>query len=106
VMGDFNDTWESPTLQKIVGSGPSALQLSLSESEIKSLITYNKEPHRSMIDFILCSPAMAKQFVPGSYRSVPGEVKTSGSDHNPVTAWFQLDSVSSSTGSLSQVPLH
>ncbi len=91
LMGDFNDTWESPTLKTIVGSGPSALALPLSEAASKSLITYNEEPHRSMIDFILCSPAMAKQFVPGSYRTIPGGVKTSGSDHNPVVAWFQLN---------------
>ena len=90
LMGDFNDSWESPTLKTIVGTGATALQLPLAESVIKSLITYNKEPFRSMIDFILCSPAMAKQYVPGSYRTVPGEVKTSGSDHNPVTAWFEL----------------
>jgi len=90
LMGDFNDNWESPTLQTIVGTGPAALKLPLSEPVIKSLITYNKEPYRSMIDFILCSPALAKQYVPGSYRTVPGEVKTSGSDHNPVTAWFNL----------------
>lgn len=90
LMGDFNDTWESPTLKTLIGSGPSALSLPLSEPEIKSLITYNKEPRRSMIDFILCSPAMAKQYVPGSYRTIPGTVKSSGSDHNPVTAWFSL----------------
>ncbi len=90
LMGDFNDIWGSPTLETIVGSGPMALKLPLSEPAIKSLITYNREPRRSMIDFILCSPAMAKQFVPGSYRTIPGEVKTSGSDHNPVTAWFQM----------------
>lgn len=91
LMGDFNDSWESPTLKTIVGSGPTALKLPLAEPVIKSLITYNREPHRSMIDFILCSPAMAKQYVSGSYRTVPGEVKTSGSDHNPVTAWFKLN---------------
>ena len=89
LMGDFNDNWESPTLKTIVGSGPTALQLPLSEPAIKSLITYNKEPYRSMIDFILCSPALASQYVPDSYRTIPGEVKTSGSDHNPVTARFE-----------------
>lgn len=91
LMGDFNDQWESPTLKTIVGSGPMALRLPLSEPKIKSLITYNKEPRRSMIDFILCSPALAKQYVAGSYRTIPGGVETSGSDHNPVVAWFQLN---------------
>ncbi|MGI9428454.1 MAG: endonuclease/exonuclease/phosphatase family protein [Bythopirellula sp.] len=91
LMGDFNDQWESPTISTIVGSGPTALSLPLPEAKIKSLITYNKEPYRSMIDFILCSPAMARRYVAGSYRTIPGEVKTSGSDHNPVTAWFALE---------------
>lgn len=91
IMGDFNDVWESPTMKNIAGSGPTAMQLPLTETAIKSLITYNREPHRSMIDFILCSPTMAKQLVPGSYRTIPGAVKTSGSDHNPVTAWFELE---------------
>ncbi len=90
LMGDFNDIWGSPTLTTIVGSGSTALHLPLSETAIQSLITYNKEPRRSMIDFILCSPSMAKRYVAGSYRTVPGSVKTSGSDHNPVTARFQL----------------
>ncbi len=90
LMGDFNDQWGSPTLKTIVGSGPTALKLPLAETAIKSLVTYNREPHRSMIDFILCSPAMAQRLVPGSYRTVPGDVKTSGSDHNPVTAWFEM----------------
>jgi len=90
LLGDFNDLWQSPTLKTIVGSGSTALQLPLPELKRKSLITYNREPHRSMIDFILCSPALAKQYVPGSYRTLPGDVKSSGSDHNPVTAWFQL----------------
>lgn len=90
LMGDFNDTWDSPTLKTIVGTGANALQLPLAEAAIKSLITYNNEPHRSMIDYILCSPAMARQFVSGSYRTLPGDVESSGSDHNPVVAWFQL----------------
>ncbi|MEM8946817.1 MAG: endonuclease/exonuclease/phosphatase family protein [Planctomycetota bacterium] len=91
LMGDFNDLWGSPTLETIVGTGATALQLPLSEAAIKSLVTYNREPRRSMIDFILCSPAMAKQYVPGSYRTVPGSVEKTGSDHNPVVAWFELN---------------
>ena len=90
-MGDFNDQWDSPTLKTIVGSGSTALQLPLSEAEIKSLVTYNREPHRSMIDFILCSSTMAKACVPGSYRTVPGSIEATGSDHNPVVAWFELE---------------
>jgi len=89
LMGDFNDRWGSPTMTTIIGSGPAAMKLPLSEPRIQSLITYNRAPWQSMIDFILCSPSMAKRYVAGSYRSVPGSVKTSGSDHNPITAIFQ-----------------
>ncbi len=91
LMGDFNDTWHSMTLKTIVGAGSTALKLPLSEPEIKSLISYNREPHRSMIDFILATPAMSKQYVEGSYRTIPGEQKSSGSDHNPVVAWFEME---------------
>ena len=91
LMGDFNDTWDSSSLKTLVGKGPTALKLPLSEPEIKSLVTYNKGDFQSMIDFILCSPAMAKEYVPGSYRSIPGSTETTGSDHNPVTAWFEME---------------
>lgn len=90
LMGDFNDQWQSASLNTLVGTGPSAMKLPLSEEAIASLITYNKPPHLSMIDFILCSPAMAKTYIGNSYRSLPGEEQVSGSDHNPVTATFHL----------------
>ena len=42
-----------------------------------------------MIDFALASPAMAKRYVPKSYRIfVDGGPAGTGSDHNPVTARF------------------
>jgi len=53
-------------------------------------VTYNQKPTLSMIDFILASPAMAKRYVPQSYRIVPGSPETTGSDHNPVTARFRV----------------
>lgn len=90
VMGDFNDTWQSKSLQTIVGTEEMAMTLPLDEAKIDSLITFNHEPHRSMIDFILCSPAIAKRYVPGSYRAIPGSIETTGSDHNPVSARFSL----------------
>ena len=53
-------------------------------------ISYNREPHRSLIDFILASPAMTGCYRKGSCRIVPGGITTSGSDHNPVVAVFDL----------------
>jgi len=43
-----------------------------------------------MIDFILCSPAMAKCYVPGSFRIVQGTEETIGTDHNPVIVRFKI----------------
>lgn len=90
VAGDFNDTWESDALKKIVGAGPSAFTCFMTELSEGERITYNKAPYRSMIDFILCSPAMAAAYQPGSYRVIPGSVENSGSDHNPISAAFRL----------------
>ena len=54
-------------------------------------ITYNKEPYRSMIDFLLVSPAMADMYVKGSYEiHLQATVASGGSDHNPVVATFKL----------------
>ena len=56
----------------------------------KDRITYNKEPYRSMIDFIFASPAMAKLYEKGSYEILPGGPSQTGSDHNAVIARFRL----------------
>jgi endonuclease/exonuclease/phosphatase family metal-dependent hydrolase len=93
VLGDFNDTFDSETLKTIVGSGATALvcpSMQPGRKPANHPETYNLEPFRSMIDFILCSPAMDKSYVDGSYHVVPGGPDTSGSDHNPVTARFKL----------------
>lgn len=90
VCGDFNDTWESPSLEVIRGSGDRALSCQARELPSEQQITYNKEPYRSMIDFIFCSPALAADYVPGSYRIHAGSVASHGSDHNPVVAQFRL----------------
>ena len=91
VMGDFNDIWKSEVMQAIVGKGSNALSMPLSEASMKSQITYNQGPYKSMIDFILSSPAMSRRYLKGSYRTIPGSVGTSGSDHNPVSAIFLLN---------------
>lgn len=90
VCGDFNDTWDSAALRAIVGRGSTAMKCFAEEIPKKEQISYNKEPYRSMIDFILCSPGLAQRYVPGSYQIHPGTVKSSGSDHNPVSARFKM----------------
>jgi endonuclease/exonuclease/phosphatase family metal-dependent hydrolase len=90
VMGDFNDTWESKSLQTIVGSGPRALWSVASELGEPLPDTYNRGEFHSMIDFMLCSPAMRQAYVKGSCRVEPGSVETTGSDHNPLVARFRV----------------
>ncbi len=90
VCGDFNDTWNSTTLKTIVGEGSTAMHCFASELTKEQKITYNKEPYRSMIDFILCSPALARGYVKGSYAVQLGSVESTGSDHNPVSARFKI----------------
>lgn len=89
ICGDFNDTWESRPMKIIRGEGKTALR-SFQSDLPKETPTYNREPYRSMIDFILCSPAMAEYYEPKSCRVITGNVKSSGSDHNPVLVRFNL----------------
>jgi endonuclease/exonuclease/phosphatase family metal-dependent hydrolase len=90
VMGDFNDTPESQTLKTILGQGSVALWSAGSDLKDGSLVSYNEGEFRSVIDFILCSPAMQKQYVKDSFHIPQGSIATTGSDHNPVTATFRL----------------
>jgi len=88
ICGDFNDTFDSKPLKALRGEGETALRDFLADVP-KDAVTYNKAP-RSMIDFILASPAMGGCYVAKSYRIVPGTIETVGSDHNPVVAKFNL----------------
>ena len=91
ICGDFNDTKDSDAVKVIQGSGATAMHELYGEIPESDQITYNKEPYRSMIDFILVSPAMKKRFVTGSNGILPGTVESSGSDHNPVSARFRME---------------
>lgn len=91
VCGDFNDEIGSPTLQTILGEGENKLASFFDDHPLAERITYNQEPYRSMVDFILASPAMAKSYEQGSYRIFPGSPAKTGSDHNAVVARFRID---------------
>lgn len=90
VLGDFNDVWGSPTLNTIVGSGETALWSAATELGPNLPDTYNQGEFHSMIDFLLCSPALAKRHVSGSTHILPGSPEETGSDHNPVWATFRV----------------
>lgn len=89
ICGDFNDTFDSASVKALRGGGAGALRDFLSDLP-KGTITYNREPTKSMIDFILVSPAMGQRYVAKSYRVEPGSIESTGSDHNPVVAKFNL----------------
>lgn len=94
VCGDFNDYWDSRSLEIIRGSGATELRCPGTSLSEKARITYNREPkYWSMIDFIVCSPAMLARYVDDSYRIIPapGSVEESGSDHNPSVATFDFN---------------
>lgn len=91
VMGDFNDTPESQTISTIVGADTGALWSVATDLADPELVTYNTKPYRSIIDFILCSPAMRRQYIQGSTRVPQGSIETTGSDHNPIASTFRLE---------------
>jgi endonuclease/exonuclease/phosphatase family metal-dependent hydrolase len=90
LCGDYNDTLDSEPVQAMIGQGSGKLSCFVEDVPADQRITYNQEPYRSMIDFILASPAMGKLYRQGSYRILHGSVSSSGSDHNPVIAQFDL----------------
>ena len=91
VTGDFNDTPESETIKTIVGAGTNALWSAGSDLNDPAAVSYNQGEFRSVIDFMLCSPAMQKEYVKGSFQIPQGAVETTGSDHNPIKATFKLN---------------
>ncbi len=89
ICGDFNDTFDSEPVERLVGSGATKLSAFFDDLPDDKRITYNRS-YLSMIDFILASPEMATNYVPKSYDVILGTVETSGSDHNLVSAQFKL----------------
>ncbi|MEK6642731.1 MAG: endonuclease/exonuclease/phosphatase family protein [Planctomycetota bacterium] len=89
VLGDFNDTWDSAAMKAIRGDASGELKGFVQDAP-KEYRTFNSGEFTDPIDFILASPAMAKRYVPKSYRIPQGTVESSGSDHNPVVAQFKL----------------
>ncbi len=90
VCGDFNDLIDSEPLKMMLGHGETALKTFHEDGATEPRITFTREPYRSMIDYILCSPAMAKCYVPKSYRVIEAPAETPGSDHNPVVVQFRI----------------
>ena len=64
VIGDFNDTPESKSIQTVIGSGPTAMWSAMTDlGPNPKFITYNEGDFKSIIDFMLCTPAMHERFM-------------------------------------------
>ncbi|KAA3612879.1 MAG: hypothetical protein DWQ01_04025 [Planctomycetota bacterium] len=81
LAGDFNDTPESPTLKAILQTGLVDACASTDK------VSYNQKPYRSRIDFLLMSPALAKDLKKAEIQE--DETVLKASDHNPVWAEFR-----------------
>lgn len=89
LTGDFNDTLDSPSLKTILGSGAKAMWAAPTTDTPDSILDPEQagwEP----IDFITCSPALAKLYVEGSCQKMRAPADMDGSDHDPVFARFRL----------------
>jgi endonuclease/exonuclease/phosphatase family metal-dependent hydrolase len=92
VTGDFNDTADSTSIQTIVGAGPTAMWSAMTDlGPNPQVLTYNEGEFKSVIDYMLCSPALRQRYVKGSFRVPQGSIETTGSDHNPIVATFQTN---------------
>lgn len=90
ICGDFNGTLDQPAVGELFRSESLSLWTPAVELPIDQQVTYLGEPHRSMIDFIGFSPALAAAYEAGSYRIHDLGPGRTGSDHRPVTAVIQL----------------
>jgi len=93
LMGDLNDTPDSAPLQVLQSPGvtgePALIDVTAGLPK-EERITYLRPPYRSQIDYVLASPSLAENLVPGSVTIPTDEELLAGSDHAPVAATFNL----------------
>lgn len=92
VVGDFNDTPESPAMKLFTenagGDGVKLLDVHASLPPDQR-ITYLNAPYRSTIDYILTSPSLGARLIAGSEK-VYNTGETTGTDHAAIVAAFEL----------------
>jgi endonuclease/exonuclease/phosphatase family metal-dependent hydrolase len=107
VVGDFNDTKDTPVLKTIIGKGKFKLvdtrpaerngdsAPDLAPGQEPRTVTwtyfYAKEDTYGRIDYILLSPAMARYWVTNQTYVLSVSDWGVGSDHRPIVASFELD---------------
>ena len=93
LLGDLNDTPESPVLAAIRSprSGEPEPLIDLhAHLPAEDRVTYLSRKHHDTLDYILASPALALRVIPDSARVSDAPALLSGSDHAPVVATFEL----------------
>lgn len=106
VLGDFNDTKDSRSVRSVIGKGRLALvdirpaessgdsQSQLSGKPEPRVVTwthyYAKEDSYERIDYILASPALARQLDRSNTRVLTSPDWGDASDHRPILATFDV----------------
>jgi len=107
ILGDFNDTKDSPSTKILVGRGKHKLvdtrpaeqtdydsndaSLTSETRKVTWTLYYAKDDTFSRVDYILLSPGMAREWIPKDtfVATVPGW--GIGSDHRPLVAGFEAE---------------
>lgn len=88
VLGDFNDHRDSKSLVTFFSTGDKAMWAPVAK-ETEDSIANLEFPN--LIDFITCSPAMAKLYIQDSCQIRRAPAEQDGSDHDPLWAKFKLN---------------
>lgn len=94
IMGDFNDTPDSPPMKALTdrtGAKPAAGLHDVHASiPADKRITYLPQRYRGTIDYILVNPALHERLVKDSAQTISDESLLGGSDHAPIVAKFDV----------------
>jgi endonuclease/exonuclease/phosphatase family metal-dependent hydrolase len=92
VLGDFNDTPDSPAVAAIAGAAPSVYVDSAARvSPAEDAWSYEFQGTRQLIDHQLASPKLAALLVPGSVTITHAAAQSAASDHAPVAATYRIE---------------
>lgn len=91
ILGDFNDTADSPALTAITTAlGEPKLTDAHAHIPADQRITFENSRFREAIDFILISPDLARKILPQSGTIYQGDPFTIASDHRPIKVIIDL----------------